>query len=80
MKPEMTLVRQLAKWTAISAIPGVLLVLFATLYSRRRRRRSRSATDASSTADAVPTASRRAASAHGEAAGNRRARQAYERS
>ena len=38
MKPEMALVRQLAKWTAISAIPGVLLVLFATMYSRRRRR------------------------------------------
>lgn len=38
MKAEMALVRQLAKWTAISTIPGVLLVSFAALYSRRRRR------------------------------------------
>ncbi len=39
MKPELTLVRQLAKSIAISAIPGVLLVSFAALYSRRRRLR-----------------------------------------
>jgi hypothetical protein len=40
MKPELTLFRQLAKSIAVSAIPGLMLVLFAALYSRRRRLRS----------------------------------------
>lgn len=40
MKPELTLLRQLARSIAVSAIPGVLLILFAALYSRRRRLRS----------------------------------------
>lgn len=37
LKPELTLVRQLARSIAISAVPGVLLVLFAAVYSRRSR-------------------------------------------
>ena len=37
MKPELALVQQMAPWTAVSAVPGALLVLFAAVYSRRRR-------------------------------------------
>lgn len=39
MKPELTLARQLVKWTLLSAAPGVLLVLFAAVYSRWRGRK-----------------------------------------
>lgn len=42
LKPELALARQMATWTVISAIPGVLFVVFAGVYNGwRRRRRSR---------------------------------------
>lgn len=45
LKPELALARQMATWTVISAIPGVLFVVFAGVYNgwlRRRRSRRRS--------------------------------------